>query len=73
MIIKTYKCDACGEEVKDKDITIIADFPRRKYEYARSALGTKICGFETTVFDETHFCPICLHKLLNWTKIIEDD
>lgn len=73
MIIKTYKCDACGEECKDKDVTIIANFPRRKYEYVRSVTGTKICSFENITFDETHFCPVCLRKLLCCTKAIEED
>jgi hypothetical protein len=71
VIITTYKCDACGEECKDKDITIIADFPRRKYEYARDALGVKIVGFSNITFDETHLCQKCLQKILNFTNIIE--
>ena len=45
----------------------------RKYEYAKDALGVKICGFETMTFEETHLCPACLHKLLTWTKVIEED
>ena len=72
MIIKTYKCDACGETCED-NVTIIADFPRRKYECAEDALGIKICGFERIVFEETHLCQVCLYKLLNWTKVIEEN
>ena len=73
MVIKTYKCDACGEECKDKDVTIIDDFPRRKYVYVRDVLGIKITGICKVSFEETHLCPVCLQKILNFTNIIEDD
>jgi hypothetical protein len=73
MIIKTYKCDVCNEAVLDKDVTVIAEFPRRTYKYARDMLGVKLCGFPDIIFEETHFCPACLNKLLNWTKVVDEE
>ena len=72
MVITEYRCDACDEKCNAEDVTIIAAFPRRKYEYARDMLGVKLCGFAHIAFEETHFCSRCLQRLLNFTNIIEE-
>ena len=72
MIITTYKCDACEEECKHEDIYTISSFPRRTYKYVKDTHGNKIVGFPDITFAETHLCDLCYHKMLNFTRKIDE-
>lgn len=68
-----FKCDACRKECSPKNIWRIASFPRLTSKSVKDGIGATLLTLPDTTFAETHFCPECYNKLLNWTCTVDEN